>query len=161
MENFIENIIYNMRWLLTIIYLGLSISLISLIIKFFQISIYLIINSLNISENELILLLLSLIDITLIGGLLIMIALSSYENFISKININKKKNKLYWLGKLDSSSLKNKVSSSIVAISSIHLLSIFMEIKIICNIKILLYIIIHITFLFSFFILSYLDKKLK
>ncbi|UDG80461.1 TIGR00645 family protein [Candidatus Annandia pinicola] len=161
MENYIENIIYTMRWLLAPIYLGLSFGLIALTIKFFQINIYLIINSFNISENELILLLLSLVDMTLMGSLLIMIMLSGYENFISKININKNLNKLRWLGKMDSNSLKNKVSSSIVAISSIHLLSIFMEINSIYNIKILLYITIHITFVISAFIMGYLDKTLK
>lgn len=161
MENCIENIIYTMRWLLAPIYLGLSFGLIALTIKFFQINIYLIINSFSISENELILLLLSLVDMTLMGSLLIMIMLSGYENFISKININKNLNKLRWLGKMDSNSLKNKVSSSIVAISSIHLLSIFMEINSIYNTKIILYITIHITFVISAFIMGYLDKKLK
>jgi len=35
--------------------------------------------------------------------------------------------KLSWLGKMDSSSLKAKIAASIVAISSIHLLKVFMN----------------------------------
>ncbi|BAN98741.1 hypothetical protein E05_39750 [Plautia stali symbiont] len=66
----------------------------------------------------------ALVDMTLVGGLLVMVMLSGYENFVSKLDIDESKDKLSWLGKMDSGSLKNKVAASIVAISSIHLLRI-------------------------------------
>ena len=67
----------------------------------------------------------------------------------------------YWLGKLDSGSLKNKVAASIVAISSIHLLKIFMDVKNIDNDKIMWYLLIHITFVLSAFAMGYLDKMTR
>ncbi|MGL4220512.1 MAG: YqhA family protein, partial [Shewanella sp.] len=69
--------------------------------------------------------------------------------------------KLSWLGKLDSGSLKNKVAASIVAISSIHLLKIFMDVKNIDNDKIMWYLLIHITFVLSAFAMGYLDKMTR
>lgn len=76
-----------------------------------------------------ILTLLSLVDMTLVGGLLVMVMFSGYENFVSQLDINEGKEKLSWLGKMDATSLKNKVAASIVAISSIHLLRVFMDAK--------------------------------
>ncbi len=64
-----------------------------------------------------ILTLLSLVDMTTVGGLLVMVMFSGYENFVSQLDINEGKEKLSWLGKMDATSLKNKVAASIVAIS--------------------------------------------
>ena len=61
-----------------------------------------------------ILTLLSLVDMTLVGGLLVMVMFSGYENFVSQLDINEGKEKLSWLGKMDATSLKNKVAASIV-----------------------------------------------
>lgn len=69
----------------------------------------------------------SLVDIAVVGGLIVMVMLSGYENFVSAIDINENDEKLDWLGKLDAGSLKQKVAASIVAISSIHLFKAFMN----------------------------------
>ena len=96
-----------------------------------------------------VLVILSLIDMSLVGGLIIMVMLSGYENFVSRIDIDDGEEKLSWLGKLDSGSLKQKVAASIVAISSIHLLQKFMNANEISNDKLMWYVIIHITFVLS------------
>lgn len=83
---------------------------------------------------------------------------SGYENFVSQLDVGEDSEKLSWLGKLDSGSLKNKVAASIVAISSIHLLKIFMNVENISNDKIMWYLLIHITFVLSAFAMGYLDK---
>lgn len=158
MERFIENLIYASRWILAPVYLGLSLGLLALTIKFFQEIFHVLPGILSISENDLILLLLSLIDMTLVGGLLIMVMLSGYENFISQLDIAADKEKLNWLGKMDSGSLKNKVAASIVAISSIHLLRVFMEVQSVDNNKLIWYVILHLTFVLSAFVMGYLDK---
>jgi uncharacterized protein (TIGR00645 family) len=101
---------------------------------------------------------LSLIDITLVGGLLIMVMFSGYENFVSQLDVGEGSEKLNWLGKMDAGSLKNKVAASIVAISSIHLLKVFMNAENIANDKIMWYLLIHITFVLSAFAMGYLDK---
>jgi uncharacterized protein (TIGR00645 family) len=158
MERFTENLIYSSRWILAPVYVGLSLGLLALTIKFFQEILHVLPHILTVNENDLILLLLSLIDMTLVGGLLIMVMLSGYENFISQLEISEDKEKLNWLGKMDSGSLKNKVAASIVAISSIHLLRIFMEVNTIDNSKLVWYVVLHLTFVLSAFVMGYLDK---
>ncbi|MFC0139890.1 TIGR00645 family protein [Erwinia mallotivora] len=157
MERFTENLIHASRWLLAPVYLGLSLGLLALAIKFFQEVLHLLPNVLAMAENDLVLVLLSMIDLTLVGGLLVMVMLSGYENFVSRLDISEHKEKLNWLGKMDSGSLKNKVAASIVAISSIHLLRVFMDAKNIPDNKLMWYVIIHLTFVLSAFVMGYLD----
>ncbi|MBP8227494.1 MAG: TIGR00645 family protein [Pararheinheimera sp.] len=161
MEQLIEKVMYATRWLMAPIYLGLSLALLALGVKFFQevFSIMPVIFSMK--EVDLILVVLSLIDISLVGGLLVMVMFSGYENFVSRMDIDGDSEKLGWLGKLDSNSLKNKVAASIVAISSIHLLKVFMDTQNIPNDKIMWYLLIHMTFVVSAFAMGYLDKITK
>ena len=102
---------------------------------------------------------LSLIDMALVGGLLVMVLFSGYENFVSRIDIDSGAEKLAWLGKLDSGSLKQKVAASIVAISSIHLLRVFLNVeKIQDNDKIMWYVLIHLTFVVSAIGMAWVDR---
>lgn len=140
MERFFENAMYASRWLLAPIYMGLSLALLALTIKFFQEIFHVIPNIFAMAEADLILVLLSLIDMALVGGLLVMVMISGYENFVSQLDIDEGKEKLSWLGKMDSGSLKNKVAASIVAISSIHLLRIFMDAKNVPDNKLMWYV---------------------
>ena len=161
MERFIENAMYASRWLLAPIYIGLSLGLLALALKFFQEVFHILPNVFSMAESELILVLLSLIDMALVGGLLVMVMISGYENFVSELNIVEGKEKLSWLGTMDSSSLKMKVAASIVAISSIHLLRVFMDAQNISTDYLMWYVIIHMTFVVSAFCMGYLDKLTK
>ncbi|MFV5175684.1 TIGR00645 family protein [Klebsiella pneumoniae] len=161
MERFLENAMYASRWLLAPVYFGLSLGLIALTIKFFQEIFYILPHIFSVSESDMILTLLSLVDMTLVGGLLVMVMFSGYENFVSQLDINEGKEKLSWLGKMDATSLKNKVAASIVAISSIHLLRVFMDAKNVPDNKLMWYVIIHLTFVLSAFVMGYLDRLTK
>lgn len=161
MERLFEQLMYASRWIMAPIYLGLSLLLIALGIKFFQEVIHLVPIIFTIKEVDLILVALSLIDIALVGGLIVMVMFSGYENFVSRLDVDANQEKLGWLGKLDSNSLKNKVAASIVAISSIHLLKVFMNTESIPNDKIQWYLLIHITFVISAFAMGYLDKLVR
>ena len=161
MEKFIESLFYASRWLLAPIYMGLSLALILLGIKFFQEVIHFFPLILSSSEADLVLVVLSLIDLSLVGGLLVMIMFSGYENFVSQIDLDDNAHKLSWLGKLDASSQKQKVAASIVAISSIHLLKMFMKAETIENDKLMWYVIIHMTFVVSAIGMAYVDKMNK
>lgn len=152
---------YATRWLLAPLYFGLSLAILMLTLKFFQEVFHVLPHIFDVAEADLTLSLLSLIDMALVGGLLVMIMFSGYENFVSTLDINEGQEKLSWLGKMDASSLKMKVASSIVAISSIHLLRIFMDAKNIDNDKLMWYVVIHLTFVVSAFIMGYLDKITK
>ncbi|MDX7986982.1 TIGR00645 family protein [Xenorhabdus sp. 12] len=158
MERFLENLMYSSRWLLAPVYFGLSLTLLALTIKFFQEILHVLPQIFSVNEANLILTLLSLIDMALVGGLLVMVMFSGYENFVSSLDIHEHKEKLSWLGKMDATSLKNKVAASIVAISSIHLLRIFMETQTIPDNKLMWYVIIHLTFVLSAFVMGYLDR---
>lgn len=161
MERFLENAMYASRWLLAPIYFGLSLALLALALKFFQEVFHILPSVFAMAEADLILVLLSLIDMALVGGLLVMVMISGYENFVSQLDIREGTEKLSWLGKMDSSSLKMKVAASIVAISSIHLLKVFMDAKNIPDNKLLWYVILHLTFVGSAFAMGYLDKLTK
>ena len=161
MERFLENAMYASRWLLAPVYFGLSLGLIALTIKFFQEIFHILPHIFSVSESDMILTLLSLVDMTLVGGLLVMVMFSGYENFVSQLDINEGKEKLSWLGKMDATSLKNKVAASIVAISSIHLLRVFMDAKNVPDNKLMWYVIIHLTFVLSAFVMGYLDRLTK
>ena len=161
MERFLENAMYASRWLLAPVYFGLSLGLIALTIKFFQEIVHILPHIFSVSESDMILTLLSLVDMTLVGGLLVMVMFSGYENFVSQLDINEGKEKLSWLGKMDATSLKNKVAASIVAISSIHLLRVFMDAKNVPDNKLMWYVIIQLTFVLSAFVMGYLDRLTK
>lgn len=161
MERMIENAMYASRWLLAPIYFGLSLALLALALKFFQEIFHILPAIFSMEEATLILKLLSLVDMALVGGLLVMVMISGYENFVSQLDIADGTEKLSWLGKMDSSSLKMKVAASIVAISSIHLLKMFMDAKNIDDDKLMWYVVIHLTFVVSAFAMGYLDKLTK
>ncbi len=160
-EKAIERLMYASRWLLAPIYLGLSFTLVALGIKFFQEVFHLLPLIFAMTEAEIILVVLSLIDIALVSGLIVMVMFSSYENFVSRLDLNDSAEKLSWLGTLDTNSLKNKVAASIVAISSIHLLKIFMNAANVEDSKLLWYVIIHMTFVISAVAMGLLDKATK
>lgn len=160
MEKLIEKFIYFSRWLMLPVYMGLAIGFILLTIKFFGQIFYVVPKIFYITESDLVLVILSLIDISLVGGLLVMVMFSGYENFISKMKI-KKEIKLNWMDTMDVNSIKIKVASSIVAISSVHLLKIFVETEYTLDNKIMWSILIHLTFVISAFGMASIDKMRK
>lgn len=155
----LERLIYASRWLLAPIYLGMSIALLALAIKFFQELYHTLWHIVAISETDLVPRLLSLIDLLLVGSLVVMVTFSGYENMVSRLDIDEEQTeKLSWLGKHDYGSLKLKVAGSIVAISSIHLLKIFMNAQQTPNDKILWYVIVHLTLVVSAVLMGISDK---
>ncbi|MDT8281774.1 MAG: TIGR00645 family protein [Gammaproteobacteria bacterium] len=158
MENIAEKFLYASRWLLAPIYLGLSFGLLLLGLKFFQEVAHVLPLVFSTKEADLVLIILGLIDLSLVGGLIVMVMLSGYENFVSNIDLEHGAEKLNWLGKMDAGSLKQKVAASIVAISSIHLLQKFMNVQSIANDKLMWFVIIHLTFVVSAIGMAYVDK---
>ena len=158
LEKPLEKLLFACRWLLAPLYLGLAIALIALGVKFFQEAFHVVTHIVSISEADLVLTVLALIDIVLVGSLIVMVMFSGYENFVSRIDADGAENALGWLGKLDAGTLKLKVAASIVAISSIHLLRIFMNAQQIDNDKLLWYVVLHLTFVVSALLLGVLDR---
>jgi len=169
LEQVTEKLLFGSRWILAPIFLGLSLALLALGVKFFQEAFHVVATVLATKESDLVLTVLSMIDIVLVGSLIIMVMFSGYENFVSTIDA-KGTESLSWLGKLDAGTLKLKVAASIVAISSIHLLRIFMQVdakieaedgslvSAYTNHQIMWFIILHMTFVVSAVLLGVLDK---
>lgn len=158
MEKTIERLLFASRWILAPIYLGMSLALIALGIKFFIEVYHLLGHVFSMTESDLVLVLLALVDMVLVGSLIIMVMFSGYENFVSRLDVEEGTEKLGWLGKLDANSLKLKVASSIVAISSIHLLRAFMNAPQMKNDTLMWYVIIHLTFVVSAVMMGVLDR---
>jgi uncharacterized protein (TIGR00645 family) len=158
MEKSLERLLFACRWLLAPLYLGLSLALLVLGIKFFQEAWHVISQVVNLAEADLVLTVLAMIDLVLVGSLIVMVMFSGYENFVSRIDHDAGTDAPAWLSKLDSGTLKLKVAASIVAISSIHLLRVFMDAQQIANDKIMWYVILHLTFVVSAVLLGVLDR---
>ena len=152
------HILFTSRWLLVPVYIGLSVALLLLSIKFFQQVLHASANIWHLSEQDFVLGILSLIDLTLVGSLIVMVMFTGYENFISRLEIN---SELTWLKKLDAGSLKLKVAVSIVAISSIRLLGEFMSIDADSAGHFKWYILGHLTFVVSAFAMGAMDMISK
>jgi uncharacterized protein (TIGR00645 family) len=108
------------------------------------------------------LLVLSLIDLTLAGNLLLIVLFSGYENFVSKFNSITGDDRPEWMGKVDFSGLKMKLIASIVAISAIDLLKWFMSIEDMADINLMdrkfyWLVIIHLTFVVSGVLMALMD----
>jgi uncharacterized protein (TIGR00645 family) len=161
MEKLFGKIMFSARWIMAPVYLGLAAGLFILAYKFFLELVALFIQVPYINNEQLILHLLSLVDFVLIGGLLVMVVFSGYENFVTSLNVKGADKELSWIGKMDVESLKNKVFVSVVSISTIHLLGVFMESKSIPDDKILMYMGLHLCFVLTALLMQVLEKISK
>ncbi len=157
LEHAIEAIILASRWLLVVFYLGLTAALGLFAISFVRKLWEYFSRVMELEETEAILKILSLIDASLVASLVVMVIISGYENFVSKFD-NAEEGELAFLGKIDASSLKIKVASTIVLISSIHLLQIFLNADKFTDSKIMWLTIVHMAFVISALLLAYIDQ---
>ncbi len=155
LETFIESVILASRWLLVIFYLGLAVALAVYAVTFGVKLFDFISRVFVIDEADSILKMLGLIDAALVASLVVMVIISGYENFVSRFD---DENQVHWLGEIDAGSLKIKVASTIVAISSIHLLQIFLNTERYSSETLMWYTIIHLAFVFSALFLAFIDR---
>jgi uncharacterized protein (TIGR00645 family) len=117
-ENGFESLIFNSRWLMAPFYLGLVVSLAVLLLKFCMVLWEFIVHAPGSKESDIILGVLSLIDISLTGDLILIVVFSGYENFVSKIDPGDHPDWPDWMTKVNFGGLKQKLLASIVAIFS-------------------------------------------
>ena len=157
-ERTLEAVIFASRWLLAPLYLGLCGGLIFLVIKFAQEFLHIIPTLLSASETDIILAVLSLVDISLAGNLLLMVIFAGYENFVSKIDTGDSEDRPSWMGKVDYSGLKLKMIASIVAISAIQLLKAFLHVNELTNQELGWMVGLHMAFVVSGVMLALMDR---
>jgi uncharacterized protein (TIGR00645 family) len=130
LENFIEVFIFSSRWILALFYVGLVFALFGLGIKFIQHFYDLSTELLHMNETETLLAVLGLVDMTLLGNLMIIVIFSGYENFVSVIGVAQESpDRPKWMGDIDFAGLKLKLIGSIVALSGINLLGVFLNMR--------------------------------
>lgn len=154
----IEKLIFHSRWLLLPLYVGLVASLLAFPLKFWPALLDLFSKIFKVKDTEFILSVLSLIDLVLVGNLLIMVIISSYETFIQPLILGAHADHPKWLHKLDPGTVKIKVASSIVAISSIHLLTVFLNLHNSTREQNIWLVIMHLTFVVSALCLCIMDR---
>lgn len=154
LELIVESVILASRWLLVVFYLGLAIALAIYALTFAKKLADFMSNAFIMDDAEAILKMLALIDAGLVASLVVMVIISGYENFVSRFD---DRSEVHWLGTIDAGSLKIKVASTIVAISSIHLLQIFLNAAQYTNDKLMWFTIIHLAFVVSALFLAYID----
>jgi len=157
MERFLERSMFASRWLMAPFYIGLVLSLILLLVKFVQELIHLAPRIMDMKESDAILGILTLIDMSLAGNLLLIVIFSGYENFVSKIHVDNHEDKPDWMGKVDFSGLKLKLIASIVAISGIQLLKQFVNVSNVPKEELMWLVIVHLTFVLSGVMLAIMD----
>ncbi len=128
-ERFLELWLFRSRWLMAPFYVGLVLALAALVIVFANEAIHEFSGIFGKSPEQAILMVLSLIDLSLAGNLLLIVIFSGYENFVSKIDTGDDEDRPGWMGTVDFSGLKMKLIASIVAISAIALLRAFMQLS--------------------------------
>jgi uncharacterized protein (TIGR00645 family) len=156
LELFIEKVILASRWFLVVFYLGLTVALgvysVSFMRKLFEFTTKVF----ELDETDSILKMLALIDAALVASLVVMVIISGYENFVSRFD--NADSELSLLGKIDAGSLKVKVASTIVAISSIHLLQVFLNAGTMDTTRVMWLTIVHVAFVISALLLAYIDR---
>jgi uncharacterized protein (TIGR00645 family) len=128
-EFMIEWLIVRSRWLMAPFYLGLIAGLAVLLVKFFLELVHYIQIAASGTDSEIILGVLSLIDLALTGNLVLIVIFSGYENFVSRIEGDGDRDRPNWMEKVDFGGLKQKLMTSIVAISAVQVLKAFMNIE--------------------------------
>lgn len=157
-EEIVEKVLFGGRWLLAPLYVGLLLSLVPLIYRFFIEFIHLMEGVASLKMQEITLKILELLDVVLLGNLIIIVIFAGYENFVSKINVAADSvDRPHWMGRVDYSGLKIKLIGSLVAISVIELLKDFMMEGAYDDKTQLWRIIIHITFVISGVLFALMD----
>lgn len=148
-ETFVEEVLFASRWLLVPFYLGLAACIALLLVKFGKEFLHFVDIVFTGTSNDVVIGLLTLIDVVLLANLLIIIIFAGYENFVSKIDTGGHEDRPDWMGHVSFADLKMKLMGSIVAISGIELLKAFVNVDSFTTEQMGWKVGIHLTFVIS------------
>lgn len=158
-ESGFEHFLFASRWLMAPIYLGLIVAMVILLLKFGKETWHLLTHVAALDEGQVIIGVLTLVDISLLMNLLIIIMFSGYENFVSKMeDLHTHADRPEWMGSIGFSDLKIKLIGSMIAISGIELLKAFMNVDTLADRHLAWLVAIHVTFLFSGLFFAIMEK---
>jgi uncharacterized protein (TIGR00645 family) len=158
LESALETLVFGSRWLLAPLYLGLVLALALLLVKFGKEFLHFVPLVFTAEGGEVIIGMLSLIDVVMLGNLIIIIVFAGYENFVSRLDLDNHEDKPSWMGHVGFAELKMKLIGSIVAISGIELLKAFMHVESMTNEQLAWKVGIHMTFVLSGVLFAVMDR---
>jgi len=160
----LETTIFASRWIQAPLYLGLIVAQVVYCYLFMVELSHLVHNAFgekHISETDVMLIVLGLIDVVMIANLLIMVIVGGYETFVSRLDLEDHPDQPEWLSHVNAGVLKIKLSTAIIGISSIHLLKTFINASNLSEHTIKWQVIIHLVFLVSAAAMAFVDKLMN
>ncbi|WP_020396799.1 TIGR00645 family protein [Thiolinea disciformis] len=158
-EQAFEHLLFASRWLMAPVYLALIVTLIIMMIKAIKQLFGLMATMMSADGQEIIVGVLSIVDVSLIMNLLIIIIFSGYENFVSKMeDLHEHADRPDWMGHIGFTDLKLKLIGSIVAISGVELLKVFMHVNSATDRELAWMVGIHLTFVISGVLYAWMDR---
>ena len=157
----LETFIFWSRWLQAPLYVGLIVAQCIYVYLFMVELSHLVVNTFStakITETEVMLVVLGLIDVVMIANLLIMVIIGGYETFVSRLDLQDNPDQPEWLSHVNAGVLKIKLAAAIIGISSIHLLKTFINATNLADHTIKWQAIIHVIFLLSALTMAWVDR---
>lgn len=161
-ENFFEGFMFWSRWVQAPLYIGLILGSILYLMKFFQELLHVWHDTFILTETEMMLKILGLVDISMVMNLIVMVTIGGYSIFTSRIDVDYHEDKPLWLEDLDAGQLKIKLATSLASISGVQLLKTFIDYRE-AELKagsegIIIEIVIHMVFIISALLLAQTEK---
>lgn len=169
----LEAFLFGSRWLQAPLYLGLVFAQGVYVFKFLQELIHLVGSAVTLTEVEIMLIVLGLIDVVMVANLLIMVTVGGYQTFVSRLDLDDHPDQPEWLSHVNAGVLKVKLATALIGISSIHLLKTFIDVGNKMSLAgdafaltklehgVLFQIGIHLTFVISALLMAYTDKVMN
>lgn len=157
----LESFIFASRWIQAPLYLGLIVAQVVYCWLFMVELSHLVHNAIDtahISEADVMLAVLGLIDVVMIANLLIMVIVGGYETFVSRLNLEDHPDQPEWLSHVNAGVLKVKLATALIGISAIHLLKTFINAGQLDDRIVLWQVVIHMVFVVSAMAMAYTDK---
>jgi len=156
--NKMESVIFASRWLQAPLYLGLIVAQGVYVYQFMHELTLLVSKAGSLSENDIMLIVLGLIDVVMIANLLIMVIVGGYETFVSRLDLEDHPDQPEWLSHVNAGVLKVKLATALIGISSIHLLKTFINAEHVADRVIMWQVAIHLSFLISAIAIAVTDR---
>lgn len=156
-----EGFIFWSRWLQAPLYLGLIAAQCVYIYQFGHELVHLVSQAGSMSETDVMLIVLGMIDVVMIANLLVMVIIGGYETFVSRLNLDGHPDQPEWLSHVNAGVLKIKLSTAIIGISSIHLLKSFINAANLSEHTLLWQVVIHLVFIVSAVAMAWTDQLMN
>jgi uncharacterized protein (TIGR00645 family) len=157
----LARVVFASRWLQAPLYLGLIIAQAVYVYHFAVELMHLVQHTQTVTETEIMLVVLGLIDVVMIANLLLMVIVGGYETFVSRLYLEDNPDQPEWLEHVNAGTMKVKLAMALIGISSIHLLKTFIEAPTMSQQTMMWQVIIHMTFVLSAIAMAYTNRLME